>query len=265
MTNVLHLLVLVVTANLTCCSVAKFPCSSAGFLKYSVLSIICGCAAVTTDFGKDLSFFTMIQINFRRLSIRFVKALFFLGLLWILAAILWVAIPFPLPSEQSISDALNDGKIVSHVFDILTFYPWTDPSESGNDARRSYKEFMDLEFKLHRDSQTGLKKLEIGGGDPFRIFYFDLMQLHYNVSLTMTETVKVSESHPVLSRTGDKDGINLPWFPTADATLLYWWLHRNFATTAIRSRTVPAESKVEIWPDSSWWISVSLLSLSCLV
>lgn len=41
------------------------------------------------------------------------------------------------------------------------------------------------------------------------------------------DLVKSEEQVNVTARAGDQDGANLPWFDYADATLLYWWIHRD--------------------------------------
>lgn len=35
------------------------------------------------------------------------------------------------------------------------------------------------------------------------------------------------------ARAGDTDGANLPWFPPADATLLFWEIHQEYATVPL--------------------------------
>lgn len=64
----------------------------------------------------------------------------------------------------------------------------------------------------------------------------------------------ITEPISVVARTGDQDGINPPWFWPADATLLYWWIHRDNAVMPVRVRWT-ANYAVELWPDSKEWVS----------
>jgi hypothetical protein len=41
------------------------------------------------------------------------------------------------------------------------------------------------------------------------------------------------EGVDVIARTGDTDGANLPWFPQADAILLFWQIHREYASVPL--------------------------------
>jgi hypothetical protein len=41
---------------------------------------------------------------------------------------------------------------------------------------------------------------------------------------------KVTEQINATARIGDHDGANLPWFPPADAVLLFWWIHKEDLT-----------------------------------
>jgi hypothetical protein len=75
------------------------------------------------------------------------------------------------------------------------------------------------------------------------------------ISLEVPEqALHITEPIGVVARTGDQDGINPPWFWPADATLLYWWIHRDDAIIPIRLRWT-ANYAVELWPDSQEWLS----------
>jgi len=120
---------------------------------------------------------------------------------------------------------------------------------------------MSLDFALLRDADVdGHSNLDIGyAGDPLYKYFQsgeDTSFPHHSFPLAFTEgsdKVVVSEPVQLSARTGDTDGINLPWFGVADSALLFWWIHHDVATTTVRARFVPAEKKIEIWPDASFW------------
>lgn len=60
----------------------------------------------------------------------------------------------------------------------------------------------------------------------------------------------------MVAKTADRDGINPPWFWRADATLLYWWMHRDNAVLPLRVKWT-ATYAIELWPDSQQWLSGS--------
>lgn len=55
------------------------------------------------------------------------------------------------------------------------------------------------------------------------------------------------------ARMGDLDGINAPWFPVADATLLFWQIHQESVDLLLRVRY--GQGRVEIWPATAQWVS----------
>lgn len=79
-----------------------------------------------------------------------------------------------------------------------------------------------------------------------------------NASIHLIEEVQaVSEPVTVLAKTGDRDGINPPWFDAADSMLLFWMVQRDEALISLRIRwdgQVDGEGKVEIWPDAGRWV-----------
>jgi len=68
-------------------------------------------------------------------------------------------------------------------------------------------------------------------------------------------TPYLSPPYDVAVKTGDQDGINLPWFARADSTLLFWDIHHDLAFMRFRLRVVDGNT-VEIWPESSVWVRV---------
>jgi hypothetical protein len=84
----------------------------------------------------------------------------------------------------------------------------------------------------------------------------------YNISALLHSSTLPYTSAPFILRAkaGDQDGINLPSFPVADATLLFWEIHRDVAEIPLRVR-IADESTVQIWPDSKYWVSLIFLIL----
>jgi hypothetical protein len=58
----------------------------------------------------------------------------------------------------------------------------------------------------------------------------------------------------VSAPTGDDDGVNLPWFDTADAVLMFHFLHRDHASVRLRVVWRENGQKVEVWPDVGVWV-----------
>lgn len=62
------------------------------------------------------------------------------------------------------------------------------------------------------------------------------------------------------ARMGDLDGINPPWFPMADAALLFWQIHRESVELLLRMRH--GQGRVEIWPATALWVRLLISHLS---
>lgn len=60
---------------------------------------------------------------------------------------------------------------------------------------------------------------------------------------------------------GDEDGINLPWFDTADAVLMFHFVHRDYASVKLRVVWREDGQQVEVWPDGRGWVGVFLSPL----
>jgi hypothetical protein len=64
----------------------------------------------------------------------------------------------------------------------------------------------------------------------------------------------VSAPFAAYAKLGDQDGINMPWFPKADATLLFWEIHRDTRDIPLRlqvKRSIgPNEFDVFVWAHS---------------
>jgi hypothetical protein len=112
-------------------------------------------------------------------------------------------------------------------------------------------------FALTYDYNSLKNELVVGndlGGesaDNEHAFQFADLLNHANSS-------KSSDPYPVLTnqfgigaKAGDVDGINLPWFKTADSVLLFWDIHGDIAKLSLRLHVVN-ESCVQVWPSDPY-------------
>ncbi|KAL6692622.1 hypothetical protein J3F84DRAFT_103078 [Trichoderma pleuroticola] len=133
---------------------------------------------------------------------------------WLLLALLWALLPFP-SGEQDINNGadyatktLLGGKILRRVY-------WKS-AQVPDGSRQGFA----LDYQLNISSRTlavsGLEK-------PIDIFRHASAEGNGH-----TEEVSAT------ARAGDTDGANLPWFAEADALLLFWQIHQEYATVPLR-------------------------------
>ncbi|KAL7960786.1 hypothetical protein V8C34DRAFT_275712 [Trichoderma compactum] len=133
---------------------------------------------------------------------------------WLLLALLWALLPFP-SGEQDINNGadyatktLLSGKILRRVYWKSAKVP--DGSRQG----------FALDYHLNISSRilavSGLEK-------PIDLFRH--ASAEYNGH---------TEEASATARAGDTDGANLPWFAEADALLLFWQIHQEYATVPLR-------------------------------
>ncbi|EEB98902.1 hypothetical protein MPER_01508 [Moniliophthora perniciosa FA553] len=101
---------------------------------------------------------------FRRLLLRFFKFVFYVALVWFSFAILYLSLPSPVPNDGSITASLSNGQIITRVFRVDTFFPYTDSSPSVQQARSTSKMNFIMQFEHSRDPQSGISTLAFGGG-----------------------------------------------------------------------------------------------------
>lgn len=58
---------------------------------------------------------------------------------------------------------------------------------------------------------------------------------------------------------GDTDGINLPWFDTADSVLMFHLIHRDRALVKLQVGFRDEGRKLEVWAGSDGWVCTSFL------
>ncbi|KAL7941538.1 hypothetical protein V8C42DRAFT_334858 [Trichoderma barbatum] len=132
---------------------------------------------------------------------------------WLLLALLWALLPFP-SSEQDNDNGIDyatkvllSGKTLSRVY--WSSIKVIDGSRQG----------FALDYKLDISNLT----LAVSGLEqPLNIFRHTLAEDNGRI-----------EGIDVAVRAGDTDGANLPWFPQADAILLFWQIHREYASVPL--------------------------------
>ncbi|KAK7058456.1 hypothetical protein VNI00_002090 [Paramarasmius palmivorus] len=206
---------------------------------------------------------------FRRVLIRFLKLLIYIALIWISFGVLYLTLPSPVPNDDNVTASLQKGKTIARVFDVSTFFPYTDITPSVKEARYSGRRSFIMEFKYFRDSQRGHNVLAFGGGHDTLAEIWSVIDgpitnpwvPYYNLTLEDTEKQSLSKNEAWISApitlpipVGDTDGVSVPWIATADATMLYWWANHESANMTFRVRRVENGDMVEVWPDSfAWW------------
>lgn len=142
------------------------------------------------------------------------------------------------------------------------FFIYSDHLASVQDARSTGRFSFALDYRY--DRATG--DLVIGYSRPreHRFSLSEALQLPAvaaaaaaapgpSSSTSPSSSSWISTPFTVLVKTGDDDGINLPWFAPADAALLFWEIHSDTADVPLRVKVTNASS-VEIWPDSREWV-----------
>ena len=124
---------------------------------------------------------------------------------------------------------------------ITNFFPFYTQLASVQHARSTSRHYFAIDFTY--GLETG--ELVVGNNQTFNL----------NTLTTSTSLPLTSAPFVVSVKTGDHDGINLPWFTIADATLLFWEIHGDFAEVPLRLRvTNTSEINVQVWPDSDGWV-----------
>ncbi|RFU76611.1 hypothetical protein TARUN_5637 [Trichoderma arundinaceum] len=132
---------------------------------------------------------------------------------WLLLALLWALLPFP-------SDEQDNDNGTDYATKVLL---------GGKTLRRIYsnsikvidgsRQGFALDYKLDISNLT----LAVSGLEhPLNIFRH-----------TLGEDNGRKDEVDVIARAGDTDGANLPWFPQADAILLFWQIHREYGSVPL--------------------------------
>ena len=197
----------------------------------------------------------------------FLRIVFFLLTSWLLLVALWVALPSPSVESQDpnyySTSVLKAGKTLTRVYksvarklrspqtqvlclspicSIADFFPYHDRSTSVQVSRVSGRLSFALDYTIDLSGQS----LRLGPDS------------HLDIK---PPTVLPSLSPPFTASAtvGDQDGINLPWFTHADATLLFGQSDiygQRMASLSLRARWTESGS-LELWPDSEQWADAS--------
>ncbi|ETI20003.1 hypothetical protein G647_09018 [Cladophialophora carrionii CBS 160.54] len=178
------------------------------------------------------------------------RILLLIPVFYAVLVLLWAALPSPeVPWGTDIvgkaAEHLWRGGTITRVYDVDDFFPHADSSPYVQTARRSQRLSFALDFAYNASS----RRLAISG-------YYDTQV--WNVSMLLEvasyqdDNVYLTESFGVDVKTGDHDGINLPWFTPADATLLFWEIHEEVVPVPLRLRA-HGDRNIQVLPDSEVW------------
>ncbi|OCT50108.1 hypothetical protein CLCR_07084 [Cladophialophora carrionii] len=178
------------------------------------------------------------------------RILLLIPVFYAVLVLLWAALPSPeVPWGTDIvgkaAEHLWRGGTITRVYEVDDFFPYADSSPYVQTARRSQRLSFALDFAYNASS----RRLAIGG-------YYDTQV--WNVSMLLEvasyhdDNVYLTESFGVDVKTGDHDGINLPWFTPADATLLFWEIHEEVVPVPLRLRA-HGDRNIQVLPDSEVW------------
>jgi hypothetical protein len=124
-------------------------------------------------------------------------------------------------------------------------------------VRRDASNYFAFDYQLLAKSTTGTPCLSINGGR-----CYDLHDLWSHSTPSANELHDpaeigwVSDPFQVTAKTGDQDGINLPWFRKADAVLLFNAIHHDDVPMPVRFLVF--SWKIQLWPESQRWENAQL-------
>ncbi|KAG0649764.1 hypothetical protein D0Z07_3880 [Hyphodiscus hymeniophilus] len=139
------------------------------------------------------------------------KIILFGTLAWFLLALLWAFLPSFVPEHDGdngtdyATSVLRSRKTLTRIYDSKILHTQYD------------REGFALEYKLDAD------RLTVSVGGHTIPILNDMWADGWDGDITgdLAEHINVS------ARIGDTDGANLPWFPFADAVLLFWWIDKE--------------------------------------
>jgi hypothetical protein len=121
------------------------------------------------------------------------------------------------------------------------------------------------DFFPYSDKSSSVRRSTLTGRRSFALDYaLDIpgqsLSLGPDASLNITPPSSLpylSQEFKIRSKAGDQDGVNLPWFSRADATLLFGQSDiygQDIASLFLRARWTES-GMLEIWPDSQQWVT----------
>uniref|UniRef100_A0A0W0FWV4 Uncharacterized protein n=1 Tax=Moniliophthora roreri TaxID=221103 RepID=A0A0W0FWV4_MONRR len=200
----------------------------------------------------------------RRALFRLFKLVVYLARIWLVLAILYLALPSPLPTEGAVEADLQNGNSILRVFDIDRFFPASDTTRSVIYTRFGGSQYFTMEFQLLRQNEGDI--LAFGAAsDPLEsanvfigIKVVRPRAPYYNFSLEgfsdPYEDIAISD--PIILPdipVGNPGGLKAPvsWIGIADSVLLSW--DESYKDIPLRVRRVPSKGLIEIWPESEFW------------
>ncbi|EXJ62075.1 hypothetical protein A1O7_02508 [Cladophialophora yegresii CBS 114405] len=178
------------------------------------------------------------------------RVLLLIPVFYALLVLLWAALPSPeVPWGTDIvgkaAEHLWRGGTITRVYDVDDFFPYADSSPYVHKARRSQRMSFALDFAYNASSRG----LTIGGPRDAQVWNVSML---VEVASYEDDNVYLTESFGVDVKTGDRDGVNLPWFTPADATLLFWDIHEEVVDVPLRLRA-HGDRNIQVLPDSEVW------------
>ncbi|KAJ7598782.1 hypothetical protein C8J56DRAFT_1039664 [Mycena floridula] len=182
---------------------------------------------------------------FRRLA----KTFAYPALIWIILAIVWLALPSPVPDAEYSQTTLDAGRTLTRVFELSHFFPSYDRFPAVIEARSTGNPHMIIEFEL---LEPGVLSLQ-GGQDFIGSVINPSKKPLPPIRISLSQPNGLSEPLRISSNTANVQDLPITpnWISDADRALLSWWFTRR--TTVLTLRTRYQNNKVEIWPDSSSW------------
>ncbi|KIW70388.1 hypothetical protein PV04_02661 [Phialophora macrospora] len=164
--------------------------------------------------------------------------------------LLWATLPSPDVSwGTDISDKTAEylwrGGTVTRVYDVDDFFPYTDMTPAVQAGRRSQRSSFALDFAYNASARS----LTMSGYYDAQVWNLTMLM---EVASNEDGNIYLTEAFGVAVKTGDHDGINMPWFTPADATLLFWEIHKDVVTVSLRIR-VFGDGNVQVLPDGNLW------------
>ncbi|RAO69154.1 uncharacterized protein BHQ10_005166 [Talaromyces amestolkiae] len=160
---------------------------------------------------------------------------------WLVLAMLYIGLPSFSRNDDGTGYAisvLKSGRTLTRVYGVQDFFSNADIEFTTNNEPRQN---IALKFRLDRASNA----LFICGttcvpSDGVLLTRPPELMKHYDDErLTMT---------PISVPAGDTDGISLPWFDTADAVLMYHFIHRDSALVTLDLIYGGGGRELNIWP-----------------
>ncbi|KAJ7598625.1 hypothetical protein C8J56DRAFT_914548 [Mycena floridula] len=193
---------------------------------------------------------------------RFLRFSVYMVLCGLLASVFWLGIPSPKPDETLPNKALNSERMVSRVYPTLDYFPNNDRIATGP-GLRGQSTSMNIDFKLEEKAKT----LALGMSPDAWYNWGNSPPPQHKIQLSIPSSGDISVSGRLYITSQLSKPWRIPfhgWLPAADAAFIAWWIQHDWAHSyglslydlaiiPIRTRIIPAEKIIELWPDASYW------------